>query len=405
MYLALAWRNIWRNRRRTLITGASICIAVLLAMVMRSAQLGAYQRMIDNVVGFYTGHIQLHAKGYWDDQTLDNSFAPNDTITDILRKQESILHVVPRIESFALASNKDLTEGTLVIGIDPAAEDQLTHIAQKITAGHYLDENDAGVLIAEGLAERLLLQVGDTLVLLGQGYHGSTAAGQYRIQGIIHFPSPELNNGMMYLTLAQAQNFYGTGDRLTSLAIAIKSNADAVLVADQIREAAGALPFEVMDWKQMLPDMLQIIEVDNAGGMITISILYMIIAFGLFGTILMMLAERQHEFGILVAIGMKKLKLARVVTMEIIMLSGVGVIAGIALGIPVIFYFHLHPIQVTGELAHAYERFGMEPVFPFSNDLTIFLSQAAVVFVMSILLSLYPLFQIQKASTIAALKS
>jgi len=390
MYLALAWRNIWRNRRRTLITGTSVCIAVLLSMVMRSAQLGAYQRMIDNVVGIYTGHIQVHAKGYWDDQTLDNSFTPNDTITSILQKQEAIIHAVPRLESFALASNNDLTEGTLVIGIDPGAENQLTHIAQKISSGKYLDQNDSGVLIAEGLADRLQLKVEDTLVVLGQGYHGATAAGQYRIKGIIHFPTPELNNGMMYMTVAQAQNFYGTGDRLTSLAISIRSNTDAAIIADEIRKKMKSLPFEVMDWKQMLPEMLQIIEVDNAGGIITISILYMIIAFGLFGTILMMLAERRHEFGILIAIGMKKFKLARIVTMEIIMLSGIGVIAGILLGIPVIQYFHLHPIQVSGELATAYERFGMEPVFPFSND---------------VLLSIYPLVQIQKANTIAALKS
>ncbi len=405
MYLRLAWRNIWRNRRRTLITAASVFIAVLLALVMRSAQLGAYQRMIDNVVGFYTGHIQVHAKGYWDDQTLDNSFSPNDTLTSILDHQQDIIHVVPRLESFALASTNDLTEGTLVIGIDPEAENQLTHIADKIISGQYLDEHDDAVLIAEGLANRLQLKVSDTVVVIGQGYHGVSAAGQYRIKGIIHFPNPELNNGMLYMSLAGAQTLYGTGDRLTSLAISIRSHADATVVADQIRQDIRQQPYEVLDWKEMLPDMLQMIEVDNAGGIITISILYMIIAFGLFGTILMMLAERRHEFGILVAIGMKKIKLAWIVVLEIIMLSGIGVIAGILAGIPVIIHFHLHPIQVSGELATAYERFGMEPVFPFSNDISIFLSQASVVFILSVLLSFYPLFQIQKANTIANLKS
>jgi putative ABC transport system permease protein len=405
MYLRLAWRNIWRNRRRTLITAASVFIAVLLAVVMRSAQLGAYQRMIDNVVGFYSGHVQVHAKGYWNDQTLDNSFIPNDTLTSILKNQDDIIHIVPRLESFALVSAGDLTEGTLVIGIDPDAENQLTHIANKITSGQYLDEHDSGILIAEGLAKRLQIKVKDTIVVLGQGYHGATAADQYPVKGILHFPSPELNDGMLYMSLEQAQTLYSTGDRLTSLAISIRSNADASTVASQIRQAIKTPSYEVMDWKEMMPDMLQIIEVDNAGGIITISILYMIIAFGIFGTILMMLAERRHEFGILVAIGMKKLQLARVVVMEIIMLSGIGVIAGIIAGIPVVLHFHDHPIQVSGEMATAYERFGMEPVFPFSNDSTIFLSQALVVFILSALLSFYPLYQIQKANTIAALKS
>jgi len=405
MVLKLAWRNIWRNKRRTLITAASVFTAVILALVMRSAQLGAYQRMIDNVVSFYSGHIQIHAKGYFDEQTLDNSFAPNDTLITILKNQDAIINSVPRLESFALASAKEITKGTMIVGIDPSAENKLTHISNKIISGKYLEQNDNSILVAEGLAENFQLKLNDTLVILGQGYHGVTAAGKYPVKGILKFPTPELNDGLVYMSLPEAQKLYGTGNRLTSIAISIKHDKDAAIAASLIRKQINAMPFEVLDWEKMMPEMVQLIEVDNAGGIITISILYMIIAFGIFGTILMMLAERRHEFGILVAIGMKKTQLAKVVVLEIMMMSGLGVLAGIIGGIPIITYFNINPIKVGGELATAYERFGMEPVFPFSNNISIYFSQTTIVFSMTLILLLYPWFRILKFKTINALKS
>ncbi len=405
MQLIFAWRNIWRNKRRTLITAASIFTAVILALLMRSAQLGAYQRMIDNVVSFYTGHIQLHAVGYWDEKTLDNSFIPNDSVIAILNGHKDIRSWVPRLESFALTSSQDLSEGSLVVGIDPEAEDRLTRLGQKVVSGKYLGTNDNGILVSEGLAQKMQVGAGDTLVLLGQGYHGVTAAGKYMVKGLVHFSAPSLNDGMIYLTIAEAQTLYGTGNRLTSIAISVKPNVDATLVANELRNEAGTLPFEFFDWKQMLPEMVQLIEVDSAGGVIVISILYMIIAFGIFGTVLMMLAERQHEFGILVSIGMKKVKLASVVMLEILMIAFTGTIAGIVAGIPIIAYFHYNPIQITGEMAKAYESFGIEAVFPFSNDISIFFTQATIVFVLSLLLSIYPWFRILNLKAIEALKS
>lgn len=405
MLLVFAWRNIWRNKRRTLITAASVFTAVILSLLMRSAQMGSYERMIDNVVSFYTGHIQLHGLGYWDEKTLEHSFVPNDSILDVLQNHPNVKTWVPRLESFALTSAKEISHGSLVVGINPEAEDRLTRLSQKLVDGNYLDIRDSGILVAEGLAKKLKLTVGDTLVLLGQGYHGVTAAGKYNVQGIIHFSAPNLNDGIVYLTIPQAQKLYGTDDRLTSIAILTVTNTDATVVANDLRTGLGLLPFEVYDWKQMLPEMVQIIEVDSAGGFIIIAILYMIIAFGIFGTVLMMLAERQHEFGILISIGMKKVKLATVVVLEILMIALLGTIAGILAGIPIITYFHYNPIRITGEMAKAYESFGIEAVFPFSNNLNIFMTQAIIVFGLTLVLSLYPWFKILKLKAIKALNS
>lgn len=405
MYFKLAWRNIWRNKRRTLITTASVFTAVIMALLMRSLQLGAYQRMIDNVVSFYTGHIQVHQKGYWDEQTIDNSFEPNTDLYNTLKQTAGVSNYVPRLESFALASAKELTKGAMVVGIDPEAENKLTGLSGKLVQGNYLNTAEPSVLLSEGLAKYLQLNVGDTLVMLGQGYHGVSAAGMYPVKGIVKFPSPELNQRLVYMPLPFAQQFYSTDNRLTSIVISVPEGVEATEVANKIRAEISKDNYEVMDWRQLLPDLVQLIEVDSAGGVITISILYMIIGFGIFGTILMMLTERTREFGILVAIGMKKGTLIRVVVLEILMISSLGVLLGLGIGIPIVTYFHFNPIHVTGEMAAAYERFGMEPVFPFSVEWSIFVSQAVVVLIISLVLAFYPWFRLAKLKTIDALKS
>ena len=406
MILKLAWRNIWRNKRRTLITCASIFLAVILAVVMRSAQLGAYQNMIDNVVSFYYGYVQVHHKGYWNEKSLDNTFVLSDSLKNVLDENKEIKNWVPRLESFALASAGNLTKGTLVVGIEPDKEKELTGIDQKISSGAFFNgEDDAGALMAEGLAAHLKLKVNDTIVLLGQGYHGTIAAGKYFIKGLIRFGSPQLNEGMVYLTLPHAQQLYGTDQRFTSIAIAVTSSSVVGEVTSQLKKDLSSLPYEVMDWKEMMPELVQAIEADSSGGIIFIAILYMIIAFGIFGTILMMMAERMHEFGIMVSVGMRRLKLAGMVMSEIFMIAAIGVLIGAVAAIPLIAYLRLHPIHLSGEMAEAYKRFGLEPIFPFSGDPSIFISQAWVVFIIGMILSVYPLIRLLHLKTFSALKS
>ena len=140
-FIKLAWRNLWRNRRRTLITLASVLMAVVLAIAIRSFQKGVYGNMIANAVRFSTGYIQMHAKGYWDDQSINNSFEPGASLEKALKKENNISLAVPRLESFALASSGPHTKGVEVIGIDPEKEDRMNDVSGKITQGKYFTNN------------------------------------------------------------------------------------------------------------------------------------------------------------------------------------------------------------------------------------------------------------------------
>lgn len=404
MLLKLAWRNTWRNKRRTLITVASLFLAVIMAIVTRSMQNGTYDSMIANVVSFYYGYLQVHQNGYWEEKSLENTFAENDSLLEKIQSMPSVETVVPRLESVAFIASDSITKGAMVVGTIPSREDAMTGISRKIIEGRLPQANEESVLLTEGIATYLGLQTGDTLVVLGQGYHGAMAAGKFPVQGIVQFASPELNDQMVYLPLSTAQYLFSANGRLTSLALQLTKNQDLPSVQSQLQQMLGP-DYEVMDWKTMMPDLVQAIEADNAGGMIMLLVLYIIVAFGTLGTLVMMFAERNHEFGILESIGMKKRQLSLMLFLETVLLAFLGAIAGMIGAVPVIGYFYKFPLQFTGEAAEGYRRFGFDPVLNASTDPMIFVNQAIVVFLIAVVLSLYPVLKMQKLKAIEAMRA
>ncbi|NND05922.1 MAG: ABC transporter permease [Saprospiraceae bacterium] len=401
--LKLATRNIWRNRRRTLITAASILFAVLFAVAISSISKGTWDHMIDSVVHYHFGYIQIHKKGYWDDKTIDNVFDPT-SVAALVNDQALASQLVPRIESFALSSFEQATKGALIIGIDPEKEAHLTRPDTRITEGDYLEPKDDGVLVAEGLATYLSASVGDTLVLISQGYHGINAAGKFPIRGLVHFGSPDLNKQLIYLGLEQAKWFYGTEGQITTIVVDVEDADELPAVISTLRASLDTSLYEVMDYKEMMPDLMQAREVDTASSDIILLVLYFIIGFGIFGTILMMLKEREYEFGILKAIGMGTVKLNIMLWLEIIFLGIIGCLAGILVSLPIVFYFHQNPIELSGAMAEAYEKFGVQALLPASTDISIFLKQALVVFLMITVLSIYPMFKLAKLKPVEAMR-
>ena len=403
MIIKLAWRNIWRNRRRTYITMASIVFAVLLAIMLNSLKEGILFKMQENVVSVYTGAIQVHQPGYWDEQTLDNTLAYDTATARVILDHTSVNEVIGRLESFMLAASEKYTRASMVVGIEPGKEPGVTSLDGKVIAGDYINDTDKSVMLSEGLAEYLKLSVGDTLVLIGQGYRGVSAAGKYPIKSLLRFASPELNRRMVYLPLKEAQHLFGAEGRMTALVLDIDNINDADLVEKQLQQTLGT-HYEVMGWKTLMPELHQVIEGERAENVIFLFVLYLLIAFGIFGTVLMMTMERRYEFGVLVAIGMKRLRLSSVVILENIMISVLGAIAGTLLSIPLVGYFYNFPIHITGELRETYEKFGFEPIFYFSIEPGIFYSQTIVVLGIALVLSIFPLFKIGGLEPVKAMR-
>ncbi len=404
MYLTLAWRNIWRNRRRTLITMASVFFAVLLAIIMRSATKGVYENMTDTMVRFSSGYIQVHAKGYWDERIIDNSFSNCQALWRRI-EQTGVSSIVPRLETFALLAAGDKSRPVAITGIDPSRESGITNIGDKIIEGRLPKNGEQGVVLGVTLSNILRAQVGDSVVLLGQGYHGNMAAALLPVCGVVRLGSPKLDESMAYMDLSACQNVFSADSMITSLSVMV-SEPDAMESAfHAISTTVDTNLYEVMHWKQMLPELDQLVEADSAGHYITIYILYLVISFGLFGTMLMMTRERLHEFGILVAIGMHKRVLGFIVVIELFLISAIGVLAASSVGYPLVNWFHQHPIRVGGRVADVYRGFGLEAIIPCSNDPTVIAYQALLVMLVTMLLATYPFVKIQRLQPLQAINS
>jgi putative ABC transport system permease protein len=395
MLLKLAWRNLWRNKRRSLITISSVLFSVLLAIVFYSMEQGSYERMIDSMVKYSTGYIQIQDVMYRDEPSIDHSLLFDDEMYNVLKKfDDEIDFWAPRIQSFALTATEGQTRGALIMGIEPAMETKLNNLSDDLVKGSFLASDDQDVMLAEGLATVLDVTVGDTLVLLGQGFQGMTAAGKYRIKGIVSLSIPEMNNNTIYMSIGAAQWFYGADERLSALIIMPKTPKRTPQLAEKLQANIDSEWYAVVTWEVLLEDILALMKFDMAGTMVMLMILYVVITFGLYGTILTMMLERQSEFGMLLSLGMKRAQLAVVCFTESVFLSIAGVIAGIVAAIPVVLYFFYHPIRLTGDMAEAMLEYGFEPIMPFSLDPAVFWSQAQIVLIISLFIGLYPVYRV-----------
>jgi ABC-type lipoprotein release transport system permease subunit len=453
-----------------MITAASIFFAVFFALVMRSFQLGTYDALFKNVIESYTGYIQLQNEEYADEPTLDNGFVIEEELITKVSLDPNVTAVVPRLESFALAASGSRTQGVMVLGIDPEKENIVSDMSSRMVKYRLSDEainslksdslpartqkllgvfsnesyssvgrlmvdlgiseddtstllpiirrkasflnkyisteDPEGVLIGTGLSEFLKINVGDTLVLMGQGYHGSSAAGNFIVSGIVKLSTPDIDNIIVYMTIEAARELFAAPGMATSAVFSIKKNDDKSVfsTAERLRESISS-PLAVKTWRDLNALLINQMEADNKSGMIMIGILYLVIAFGVFGTVLMMMAERRREFGMLVSIGMQKRKLAKIISLEMILIGFLGVAAGIVASLPPVLYGHYYPLRFTGEMARMYEDYGMDPVMPTLLPDIFYLWQTVIVLIIIIIAILFSIRKIFRINVINSLKA
>ncbi len=357
--------------------------------------------MIQNMVKFSTGYIQIQDVLYDDEPSIDNSMLYDESLLRVVDGfGNQISYTVPRIQGFALAATDSKTRGVNVMGIDPRSEDRFNNLSDNITEGYYLEENDNAVLLAGGLAEILGLGVGDTLVIIGQGFQGASAAGMYPVKGVVRLSIPEMNNNTVYMPLKAAQWFYASDDRISALIIMPENPRRTGRITSELNEQLDSEWYTALPWQHMLQDLLRMMQVDRAGGQLIIYILYIVIGFGLFGTILTMMLERLREFAMLMALGMKRFQLAIICLLESFFMSFTGVIAGILITFPFIYYFNRNPIPLGEELAGMMDDYGFEAVLPTSVEPSIFITQAVTVFIIALLIGSYPAYKAFKLDLI-----
>jgi ABC-type lipoprotein release transport system permease subunit len=360
--------------------------------------------MIDTMVKFYSGYLQVQDTAYWEEKTLDNSLESNLELDKKIANIKDVNLVTYRIESFALAAHQEKSKPVMVFGINPKLEDHIIKLSDKVISGNFIDEKSKDAMISQGLSKYLNLTVGDTIVLISQGYHGVSAAGKFKVKSVFKHPSPDFDKRVVFLSLETAQEFYSMPDKYTSQVIMAKDHFSVNNIAKNIKPI---LPKNrtVMTWDEMVPELASMIKSDRIGGIVMLFILYLVVGFGIFGTAMMMLNERKREFGVINAIGMHKYQINIVLSIEMIALGIIGALIGLLLTIPIIAYFYNNPIPLTGDMAEIMLEYGIEPYMYFSIQPQLFINQAIIVFMISLIVSFFVVISVAKMNLTNALRS
>ena len=391
----LGWRNIWRNKRRSLLTLAAITFATLMAVVMRGMQLGTYAVNIKNSVEIFSGYLQIQKAGYQQNPSLNKCFRLNDEITNALESTEDITSYAPRVNADGLISYKDVSLGTAIFGIDPEKEKTTTHILEKIKDGKFFDSASSyDIVVGYKLLKNLKAKIGDEVVILSQGYDGSLGNLKFKIVGTFKVGIQEFDQMGVFMGLNAAQDLLALYGNIHAVAIEIDNINMVQDIKEELNEKISNEKIAALSWDEVTPDLKQMIEMDNASGIIMLFVLILIVTFGILNTVLMSITERFNEFGVTLSIGMPQLKLVWLVLLETIFLTTLGIVLGDIIGWGVNYYVIHNPIQFAGEYADMWAEYGFMPIMISSIAPGIFINVSLAILIVSVLACLYPLIKV-----------
>jgi ABC-type lipoprotein release transport system permease subunit len=398
---------VWRNPRRTGLTVAATVFAVVLVVFAVAMAAGTHEKMIEDTVRVNAGHLQISGKGYRENQTLEEFVHFDARMEREVAQTQGVRGYAPRLVSFGLISKDTSTRGVAVIGIDPELEATVSTLASRVREGSFLSAPDAReIVLGERLAANLTAQPGDELLLYSVAYSLETAFDLFRVVGIVKLPDPTMDRSLALMPLRAAQEFFVYGDRVSEVAVLVEDAEHAPAVQALLRGAlsddAGA---EIHTWRETLPELEQLIFLDDAGMYIILLILIVVVGFGILNTILMAVLERKREFGVLLALGLRPASVFRIVFLESMMLALVGLMIGLAIGIPLVAYFEANPIAFTGQAAEAIELFGMEPVMTWKLKPLNPIGSAVTIFGVAAVAALYPALKASRGRPVDVLRS
>jgi ABC-type lipoprotein release transport system permease subunit len=334
LYLRLAWRNLWRHRRRTVIV--AVAIGGTLAMMMwYDGLIGGFNEAIyGNAIRVLGGNIQIHAAGYGAevDQLPLLPLANDQALVQAAQAQPQVLSAARRINTGGMATTREGAFGVTIVGVEPEQELPVSLVAQKVSAGRYLAADDQDmVYIGQGLATAMGVGVGDRFTLAGRAMHQEMRSRTMTVAGIYDIGMPDIEKRTIYITLGEAQSLYGLDGQVTEIAISLKQIGEEPAVMNTLRPSlAGA---EIVSWQTSFPELEQALAT-KGGAMNVFSVIMMVIVgIGILNLLLMAIYERTREIGILGALGLKPYQISILFVLEGVLMGVVGVAAGVVLGL------------------------------------------------------------------------
>jgi putative ABC transport system permease protein len=405
----MAWRNIWRNPRRTILTISAVAFAGLLLVFMLSFQFGSYETMINTSVKIHTGHLQIQAAQYREKQSIRYVVSDLPTISAVLENIPRIAAYTYRGQAFSLVSSAKRTYGAMVTGIDPAGETGVSRLKSLIRQGAFLSEADTDqALVGSLLARNLQVRTGDELTILGQGRDGSIAATVVNVKGIFSSGIDEFDRSALQIPLKTFQEVYSMRGMAHEVVIVARSLSDVGRIKRTIQKDLSSLNnaqrLAVLDWDELMPGLRQSIEMDLISGLIFYMLLVLVVAFSILNTFLMAIFERTKEFGVLMAIGTTPGRLTKILLIESMTMTAIGITAGIIIGSLLTLYFQTHGLDISGA-SELLSQFGITGrIYPKLSWISAASGPTAVL-IITFLAALYPALKVRKMKPVEAMRA
>ena len=403
-FAKIAWRNIWRNPHRSLITLSAIAVGLCALIFVRAFVDGADIQMIQNYTDLVSGQIQVHAEGFQKKMGLERSLSDFAKVGSELTSVPGVLAVSGKIKNYVLVGSAEQSSGVLLIGIDPQKEKKVTTLHKHIRKGEFLSEGkDDQIILGKDLLDILNVGIGDKVVIMAQGADGSLASGAYRVCGALDTGSEEIDKGMALMTLAAAQELLVLDHKVSEFTIRAGDVYQLDDISRRLKEKFSGRHFEVLTWKEISPMLAQTLEFDKVFFDLLLSLFILVVAIGILNTILMGVLERIREFGIMLALGTKGRQVVGMVALESLFLGALGTAAGLALGIASALYFGWRGIDLA-IFGKAFEGWYVgSVVYPRLFFRNMFLS-SLIVLIISTLAALYPAWKAARLKPIEAIR-
>jgi len=401
----LAWRNVWRNRRRTLITIAALMVSATAIVWFRSLVDGMLEDLVKAQIQNGMGHVAVQPVGFEKNPLVDKYLHDPALLVDIVHNDPLVRTWAPRVEARGLASSPENSLGATICGIDPAREPGVSSFHEAIAQGSYFTNQDEnGVIIGSKMAEVLNVDLGDLVAVLVQNLKGEVAAEAYPVVGIMHTGFPNLDNNLVLMTLARAQQQIGYGYAYTKIVIMAPQSSDMAKLKASLAGKITVPGVEVKTWEELYPMQQQLTQLYDASMVFFMLLFIILTSFGMINTILMSVLERINEFGMMAALGMRPGQIFRLIMYEAIVLAFFGTLVGLGVGGGLAYINSIYGINLSA-VAGTLKTMGLlSTVITTVIKPGAFVLAALTVLITALVSALYPALKAARLRLLAAIR-
>jgi ABC-type lipoprotein release transport system permease subunit len=399
----IAFRSIFRHKRRSALTGLMMAGGCCLFAIVIGMIDGSYDNLIDMFTMDHTGHIQIHKNGYLDKPSIYKTLKDSDSIGGKIESLAYVQSWAPRVYTPALAFAGRMTTGVQVIGVHPVKEAETTRLKNKVVKGSFIQDTPLNeVVISNGLAGVLKVDIGGEIALIAQGIDGSVANELYTVAGITGKDDSSYGVSTCYMHINSAQEFLSMGGRVHEIAVVLEDHSRTMRAASLIRNFLQEPLLDVEPWQVVESQFYKAMQADIKGNWYTIIVFTIIIAIGVLNTVLMVILERTREFGVLKALGTRPFQVFMLIVFETTYLSVLSIIPGTAFGI--FFNWLLSVYGITLSTPLEYGGFIFDKITA-KITLQSIIMPAVIIFCTAVFVSIVPAIRAARIIPVKAMRS